>query len=316
MAKASKKSRKSGSKASSASKGIRNFLKKKVWFIYYPVLAIYYIVYYTGFCIYWIFNGIYLFCRWFYHLFKTTTDKTAEYVQKKKIEKNRSSVKAEYEKFNIIQHDTGDFDAFEKKLMKSDSTIGLVLGARGSGKTAIAVKLLENIYAKTKKTCFALGFKEEDMPIWIDVVEDIKDIKNNSFVLIDEGGILFSSRRSMAEPNKLLSELMFIARHKNMSIIFISQNSANLEINAIRQADYLVLKTSSLLQKDFERTKIKDIYESLSEKFKQYKKIRGITYIYSDEFMGFVENPLPSFWTKKISKAFNKEKDTEEEKEN
>ena len=129
-------------------------------------------------------------------------------------------------------------------------------------------------------------FQEEDMPIWIDVVEDIKQLKNKSFVLIDEGGILFSSRSSMAEPNKLLSELMFIARHKSISIIFISQNSANLEINAIRQADYLVLKPSSLLQKDFERKKIKEIYEDIGAKLKKYKKdnVKGITYIYSDEF--------------------------------
>jgi hypothetical protein len=51
----------------------------------------------------------------------------------------------------------------------------------------------------------------------------------------------------------------------------------------------------------------------VSEKFRQYKKIKGITYIYSDEFTGFVENPLPSFWTKKISKAFSKETDEEKE---
>jgi hypothetical protein len=314
MAKAQKKRKTSRSTSSSSvSKGIKNFFKKKLWFIYYPVLGVYYIVYYACFCIYWLVKGFYMFFRWFYGLFRTTSVRTAEYVQKKKIEKSRSAVKAQYEKFNIVEHDSGDFQEFEKKLIKSDSTIGLVLGARGSGKTAIAVKMLENIYAKTKKSCYAMGFKEEDMPIWIDVVEDIKEIKNNSFVLIDEGGILFSSRRSMAEPNKLLSELMFIARHKNMSIIFISQNSANLEINAIRQADYLVLKTSSLLQKDFERAKIKDIYEAVSEKFRQYKKIKGITYIYSDEFTGFVENPLPSFWTKKISKAFSKETDEEKE---
>ena len=154
-----------------------------------------------------------------------------------------------------------------------------------------------------------MGFKEEDMPIWINVVEDIKELKNKSIVLIDEGGILFSSRQSMAEPNKLLSELMFIARHKSISIIFISQNSANLEINAIRQADYLVLKKSSLLQKDFERKKIKEIYEQVGDRFKKYKSIKGITFVYSDEFSGFVENPLPSFWTRKISKAFKGKED-------
>src|SRR3989339_1368008 len=127
-----------------------------------------------------------------------------------------------------------------------------------------------------------MGFNEKDMPEWINVVDNINDIKTNSFVLIDEGGILFSSRKSFSDANKLLSELLLIARHNDLSIIFISQNSANLEINAIRQADYLILKTSSLLQKDFERKKIKEIYEQIGERFKTYSSLKGITYIYSD----------------------------------
>ncbi|MBT4824129.1 hypothetical protein HN695_04905 [Candidatus Woesearchaeota archaeon] len=302
-----KKSKSAKKRKSGTSKSFFTKLKKKLGWVYFLFAGIYYLFYYLGFSVYWIVKGIILGAIWFVRLFYKATDKTTKYVEKKKIEKQRSEVPAEYQKFNLIHHDSGSFDKFEKKVSKNDSTIGIILGARGSGKTAIAVKLLENIYAKTKKKCFALGFKEEDMPIWIDVVESINELKNNSFVLIDEGGILFSSRRSMAEPNKLLSELMLIARHKSISIIFISQNSANLEINAIRQADYLVLKTSSLLQKDFERKKIKEIYEDVGDRFKKYKGVKGITYIYSDEFAGFVDNPLPSFWSKKISRAFRKE---------
>ena len=244
-----------------------------------------------------------------FNFFSETTDKTIKYTEKRKIEKKRLELSANYVPFKIIETDSGTFTKFEEKLSKSDSTIGLILGARGSGKTAIAVKLIENIYTKTKKRCYALGFNEEDMPAWINIVSDIKEIRNNSYVLIDEGGILFSSRRFMSNPNKLLSELILIARHKNISILFISQNSANLEINAIRQADYLILKTSSLLQKDFERKKIKEIYEQIGERFKTYSSLKGITYIYSDEFSGFVENQLPSFWTKEISKSFRKEEE-------
>ena len=108
----------------------------------------------------------------------------------------------------------------------------------------------------------------------------------------------------MTNANKILSELLLIARHKGISIIFISQNSSNLEVNAIRQADYIALKPSSLLQKDFERKKIKDIYESTSEDFRKLKDKKGLIYIYSEEFRGFVTNSLPSFWTQNISKSF------------
>lgn len=222
----------------------------------------------------------------------------------KEIEQKRKRIDAKYQSFEVAKKISGNFENWEKRLMKSESTIGLILGARGTGKTAIGIKILENIYSKEKRNCYAIGFKKEEMPSWISVVEDISKIKNNSFVLIDEGGILFSSRKSMSNPNKILSELLLIARHKNISIIFISQNSSNIEINTIRQSDYLILKPSSLLQKDFERKKIRDVYNEIEKDFKKLKNKKGITYIYSDEFKGFVTNPLPSFWNQKISKSF------------
>ena len=110
----------------------------------------------------------------------------------------------------------------------------------------------------------------------------------------------------MSNSNKLLSQILFIARHKDLSIIFISQNSSNIEINTIRQADYIALKPSSLLQKDFERKKIKEIYEEVEKEFEKYKEDKGLTYIYSHNYKGFVSNPLPSFWNIKVSKAYNK----------
>jgi len=164
--------------------------------------------------------------------------------------------------------------------------------------------MLENIYSKKKSKCFAMGFRKEDLPSWIESVESTEQIKPNSYVLIDEGGILFSSRKSMTNANKILSDLILISRHKNLTILFISQNSSNLEINAIRQADFLALKPNSLLQKDFERKKIKDIYDEAGDLFEKYKEDKGLTYIYSNEFKGFISNPLPSFWNKNLSKEF------------
>jgi hypothetical protein len=149
-----------------------------------------------------------------------------------------------------------------------------------------------------------MGFKSEDLPSWISAVENIDEIHNDAIVLVDEGGIFFSSRDSMSIANKLLSDLIFISRHKNLTILFISQNSSNLDVNIIRQADFLVLKPSSLLQKDFERKIIRDLYVKLEPLFKKYKTKKGLTYIYSDDFRGFITNPLPSFWSQSLSKSF------------
>ena len=239
----------------------------------------------------------------------SSTIKEARQAEKEeKIEDAREKMKAQYSAFTVVKKDKGDLNQWENNFYESDNKIGIILGARGSGKTAFGIKLLENTHTKNKKKCYAMGFEESEMPDWIDVVDNISQIKNDSVVLIDEGGVLFSSRKSMTNLNKMLTDIILISRHKSIIIIFISQNSSNLDVNIIRQADFLVLKPSSLLQKDFERKIIGKLYDSLSKDFKKYQNIPGITYIYSDPFRGFVTNPLPSFWKASISKSFRKSK--------
>ena len=219
-------------------------------------------------------------------------------------EELRPKINAQYEKFEIIKTLDGNYEKFEEKLFNNQSIIGIILGARGTGKSAIGMKLLENIKSKTNRNVCVMGFKKENLPNWISVFKKTEEIPNGSFVLIDEAGIEFSSRDSMSSANKILSNLLLISRHKDLSVAFISQNSSNLEINVIRQADFLILKPSSLMQKDFERKKIKDIYSGVTEHFEEYKDINGLTYIYSTDFRGFVTNNLPSFWSKEVSKSY------------
>ncbi len=266
---------------------------KKPTFIYNLIKGFFNLILFIIKSPYYLFKGIHFLIK---QHSKTT--------KAKKTEKNRGDLKANYDPFAIIESQEGDFFKWEKAMTEADSKIGIILGARGSGKTAFGIKFLENYYSKTGKKSYAIGFKEEDMPIWIETVHDIQQLTNNSFVLIDEGGVLFSSRDSMSKANKMLSDLILISRHKNLSILFISQNSANLDIDVIRQADYLVFKKSSLLQLDFERKKIKEIYQEITPGFEKYKENKGLTFIYSDQFRGFVDNKLPSFWNVNISKSF------------
>ena len=271
--------------------------KRSIFFI--VLKFIFYTIIYQG--VKYVVLGIWTLLKWIFR-----AGKKAGSAAQKRVLKKEAFHKPTHEELIVKEAVDGDFSSFEKKLATHESLIGIILGARGTGKTAIALRLLENINAKTRRKCFAIGFNEEDMPGWVKVVEQPEDVQNGGFVLVDEGGVLFSSRSSMAEPNKLLSKLMLIARHKDISILFISQNSSNLDVNILRQADYLILKPSSLLQERFERKIIGDIYDDVKGRFKDFKGDKGITYVYSDEFRGFVSNTLPSFWQTKISKSFSK----------
>ncbi len=265
--------------------------------------------------LYWVIKniilGIWWFIKYLFNQIKPLIERVykTDFKKKRTIKENKDlkisdTPSYKYEDFKIIKDLEGKYSNFEKKLMESKSGIGIILGARGAGKSAIGLKILENFYIKTQRPSYTMGFKESDLPEWIKNISSIDEVENNAVVLLDESGIQFSSRDSMSSINKLLSKLLLIARHKDLNLIFITQNSSNIDLNIIRQADYLILKPSSLLQKDFERKKINQIYNEVEIYFKQYKKEKGLTYIYAESYRGFVSNPLPSFWNTDISKAY------------
>ncbi len=292
---------------------------KSVKVIKFISKLIYKLFYYIFLGVFYIFKGIYLGIAYIIKKIKNKKTKAQDNkeiknneesenkeVKEEKIEVKKGKIKNDPEPidFKILKTKQGDFNKFLEKVFTSNSTIGIILGARGTGKSAIGMCLLEQFKLKTNKKIYALGFNANDLPTWINVIESIDDVDNGSALLADESGIEFSSRESMSDKNKFLTNLLLVARHKDLSVLFISQNSANIEINAIRQADFLILKPSSLLQKDFERKKIKDIYEEVQEQFDELKEEKGLAYIYSHDYRGFISNSLPSFWSQKVSKAY------------
>lgn len=208
--------------------------------------------------------------------------------------------------FDLIEKVAGNYEDFKDRL-KNSSLIILITGKRGSGKTALGFKMLDVLAGKRK--AHYLG--EGKLPGFIKKVEDINDVKNNSIVLVDEAAISYSSRASMKKANKVLSEIMAIARHKNLSLIIITQNSAMIDLNVIRLSDTLLFKEPSLLQSRFERKNILDLFKKAETHF---DKIKGkdkkpYFYVIDDEFEGMLSCGLPDFWSEKISKSFSDFKD-------
>jgi archaellum biogenesis ATPase FlaH len=203
--------------------------------------------------------------------------------------------------FGLVKKTTGNYEDFKKRL-KTSSLIMLITGKRGSGKTALGFKFLDVLAGK--RNAFYLG--EGKFPGFIKKVSDVKDVKNDSILLVDEAAISYSSRNSMKESNKTLSEIMTIARHKNLSLIIITQNSAMIDLNIMRLADTIIFKEPSLLQSRFERKSISDLFKKADEEFKKInskEKLKDF-YVIDDEFEGMLSFSLPEFWNEKISKSY------------
>jgi hypothetical protein len=195
----------------------------------------------------------------------------------------------------------GEFDDFSNRL-DNDSLIVLVFGKRGSGKSSLGFRLLENIYGKTKRYCFALGIEKKLLPKWINPIDDVEIAPNGSVILVDEGAIAFSSRDSMKFKNKELGKLLAIARHKDLTIIFVTQNTGLIDRNVLKLADTLFIKEGSLLQLEMERTEIKKFYEKSKKQLDKFKDKKKYSYVIDSDFEGLVEHSLPSFWSESLSK--------------
>lgn len=210
-----------------------------------------------------------------------------------------------YIPFRVVKAEKGSYDDFYTRLLKG-SNILLITGKRGSGKTALGMKFLEIFWKSSKRKIFVIGFDSAKLPFGIKKARDIEDISNNSVVLIDEGAVTFGSRDAMKSSNKQLGMLMAIARHKNLSLMLIAQNSAMIDLNVLRLADTIVLKEPSLLQAQFERKAIKNMYEKVGPHFKEIKDKKSYFYVIDDEFEGLLQYSLPEFWNEGISKSFQR----------
>ncbi|MCD6589637.1 hypothetical protein J7K74_00415 [Candidatus Woesearchaeota archaeon] len=215
-----------------------------------------------------------------------------------RIPRKRKRVKSiPRELFIEVERINGDLDSFRSAIIEK-SLIGIILGRRGSGKTALALRIAEAL--RGKKKIYAMGIS--NAPRWIKIIDNIDKAQPDSLLIVDEGAILLGARASMKELNKKFSNLMAISRHRDLSLLIITQNSAMLEVNTLRLADYLLIKKPSLLQSEMERPQIKRIIGKADkaipdEDFPKY------CYIISDYYEGLVKTSLPGFWSEKISKS-------------
>lgn len=197
----------------------------------------------------------------------------------------------------------GDSTRFMNKLRNS-SSIMLIAGKRGSGKSVLGFRILENVHAKSKRPCFVLGVDQKVLPEWIASVEKLDDVGNNGVVLVDEGALTFGSRDSMSKQNKELGKLLAVARHKDLTLILLTQNTGMIDKNVLNLCDTVLLKEGSLLQQKMERSVMKDLYRAANEALAilPAEDRKKHVFIFDDDFEGICNVPLPSFWNQKISK--------------
>lgn len=188
-----------------------------------------------------------------------------------------------------------------------NGNIAVVVGRRGSGKSSLGVAVAEEA-SKHGRQVFVVGFPDEAaelFPSAFKTAKAIEQVPNGAFALLDEAVLLHSSRSWHG--NQGLTRIVDLARQKDMSLVFVTLNTAMIDSNIMRAIDTLVIKEPSLLQEYMERPWFKRFLvraTSSFEKLPETEDRRAWSYIFDSTMEGMVKVGLPSFWNDKISKLW------------
>ena len=93
-----------------------------------------------------------------------------------------------------------------------------------------------------------------------------------------------------------------------MTVIVVTQEARQIDVNIASAANVVVFKEPSMLQFEFERRELRQIAQKASDSFKALTKKQRIRscYVHSPDadFEGMLENDLPTFWNDRLSRAF------------
>jgi len=140
-------------------------------------------------------------------------------------------------------------DSFE------DGKVILVLGRRGSGKTALAAKIGEYMAARHKMPIFWIGLPEQArslLPSWVHMVSSPDQCPVGCLIIIDEAGLHFLSLAFATDQNRLLRALLMVCRQRHSSLVVAVQSSRDLEYSVVRQADSIIFREPGMHQPDSE----------------------------------------------------------------
>ncbi|MFC1980448.1 helix-turn-helix domain-containing protein [Chloroflexota bacterium] len=190
-------------------------------------------------------------------------------------------------------------------------SVVLILGKRGSGKSALGYRLLE-LLRYYVADIYVIGVPEQArklLPEWIGIVPSLEDLPAKCIALVDEANLAYHARCSMTAKSKAMSQALNLSRQKEQTLIFISQEAGHIDKNIAGSANVLVFKELGMLQLEFDRpqlTKLGTQAKQALDSVQGNKQRWSFVYAPDNDFLGLMENELPSFWKPRLSRAFAK----------
>jgi len=182
----------------------------------------------------------------------------------------------------------------------------LILGKRGSGKTAFGYRVLEEARDRNL-TPHVMGLPKDKwylLPEYIEPIEDPTEMGDDSAVLMDESYQYMFAREHGTSFNKMMAKLLGIVRQKNQLFMFATHLARKLDVSAVYDSDNIVFREPSFLHTRMERREIRDLIKNASEFFKKSPNPVKSAYVITPSGIKKVNVELPSFWSEELSRAF------------
>lgn len=185
----------------------------------------------------------------------------------------------------------------------------VILGHRGTGKSALAWRLLEQLHKGRKLKAAVVGLPKSRrrlVPNWVEHHEGIARLPEKAIILLDEAALRFSARRSQADINLAMAGLVALSRQRGQVILFVTHTARMLDVELIFESDLVIYKLPSAAHVKFERRETAEFTGRARERLLAQKRPTCWSYVlnFHQGREGLLRNPLPSFWSELLSNAW------------
>lgn len=200
--------------------------------------------------------------------------------------------------------------------------LGISTGKPGTGKTALLLSWADRVHASTGKPIYVvmkphdrrLSKMAPDLPDHIHELRDLTRLSDetdnpiqDAILIGDDWKRIAHARRSMADINVVIDNLMGIIRHDDLDILIDDQTASSIDRNNIIRSNYLWVKPPFRKELELGRTAMMEEMELAYSLDLNVKQVLLYNEAIADGPLLVEGIPLPAYWTEELSRMHRRQ---------